>query len=149
MNFDLAQARADTPGVNHVAHLNNAGASLAPKPVVDDEPCHICGKGQATASLAEEQPARGQGLALGDGEAEVRRHGSHEPKQLVGVMLGRRRRPLGAASGGKLRLASPQKRLHRRRVVGGHQAVAGHRYRPSTFLGTAVRLMAKTDMTSS
>jgi hypothetical protein len=35
MNLDLAQARADTPGVNHVAHLNNAGASLAPKPVRD------------------------------------------------------------------------------------------------------------------
>jgi hypothetical protein len=72
--------------------------------------------------------AVGQGLALGDGEAEVRRHSSHEPKQLVGVVLGRRRRPLDAATGGKLRLASPQKRLDGRRVVGQRQVVAGHRY---------------------
>jgi cysteine desulfurase / selenocysteine lyase len=41
MNLDLAQARADTPGVNHVAHLNNAGASLAPKPVIDAMVSHL------------------------------------------------------------------------------------------------------------
>jgi len=41
MNLDLAKARADTPGVNHIAHLNNAGASLAPKPVVDAVLGHV------------------------------------------------------------------------------------------------------------
>lgn len=41
MNLDLARARADTPGVNHVAHLNNAGAGLAPKPVIDAMMDHL------------------------------------------------------------------------------------------------------------
>ena len=34
MNADLAQWRADTPGCEHVNHLNNAGAGLAPRPVL-------------------------------------------------------------------------------------------------------------------
>jgi cysteine desulfurase / selenocysteine lyase len=33
--FDVARARAETPGVEHVAHLNNAGAALAPTRVLD------------------------------------------------------------------------------------------------------------------
>jgi selenocysteine lyase/cysteine desulfurase len=33
--IDLAAVRADTPGVADVLHLNNAGAALAPAPVVD------------------------------------------------------------------------------------------------------------------
>lgn len=33
--IDLAAVRADTPGVTDVIHLNNAGAALAPAPVVD------------------------------------------------------------------------------------------------------------------
>ncbi|MGW2488144.1 aminotransferase class V-fold PLP-dependent enzyme [Streptomyces sp. NPDC001606] len=39
--FDLARARADTPGVEHVVHLNNAGAALAPRPVVDAMTSHL------------------------------------------------------------------------------------------------------------
>lgn len=35
MTINLLRARADTPGVQHVAHLNNAGASLPPQPVID------------------------------------------------------------------------------------------------------------------
>jgi selenocysteine lyase/cysteine desulfurase len=33
--IDLARARAETPGCAHVAHLNNAGASLMPEPVLE------------------------------------------------------------------------------------------------------------------
>ena len=33
--IDLDRVRAETPGVAHVAHLNNAGAALMPQPVID------------------------------------------------------------------------------------------------------------------
>ena len=33
--IDLERVRADTPGVAHVAHLNNAGAALPPRQVLD------------------------------------------------------------------------------------------------------------------
>ena len=33
--LNLAQLRADTPGVDHRLHLNNAGASLMPRSVLD------------------------------------------------------------------------------------------------------------------
>ena len=38
---DLISLRADTPGVQHVIHFNNAGASLMPKPVIDAITAHI------------------------------------------------------------------------------------------------------------
>lgn len=35
MPIDLARAREDTPGCRTVTHLNNAGAALMPRPVID------------------------------------------------------------------------------------------------------------------
>ena len=35
MTIDVERARAETPGVAHVTHLNNAGSSLPPQPVLD------------------------------------------------------------------------------------------------------------------
>ena len=35
MSVDVARARADTPGAESVAHLNNAGAAMPPAPVLD------------------------------------------------------------------------------------------------------------------
>jgi cysteine desulfurase / selenocysteine lyase len=39
--IDLARARADTPGCARVAHFNNAGASLPPRPVIDAVVGHL------------------------------------------------------------------------------------------------------------
>jgi cysteine desulfurase / selenocysteine lyase len=41
MTFDLERARAETPGCRHVLHLNNAGAGLMPRPVLDAVTAHL------------------------------------------------------------------------------------------------------------
>lgn len=41
MPFDLHRLRADTPGVAHRVHLNNAGAGLMPRPVLDRMVAHL------------------------------------------------------------------------------------------------------------
>ncbi len=41
MTFPIDAVRADTPGVDHVAHLNNAGAALAPRVVTDTVIQHL------------------------------------------------------------------------------------------------------------
>lgn len=41
VTLDLAGVRADTPGVEHVAHLNNAGAALPPRVVTDTVVDHL------------------------------------------------------------------------------------------------------------
>ncbi len=40
-SIDLDRVRADTPGVTHRTHLNNAGAALMPQPVIDAVVAHI------------------------------------------------------------------------------------------------------------
>jgi cysteine desulfurase / selenocysteine lyase len=41
MPFDLARARDETPGCQHVLHFNNAGSSLMPQPVLDATIAHL------------------------------------------------------------------------------------------------------------
>lgn len=41
MSINLEQARADTPGCEHVLHFNNAGAGLMPRPVLEAQLAHL------------------------------------------------------------------------------------------------------------
>ncbi len=57
--IDLARVRHDTPGVAHVTHFNNAGASLPPRQVLDAQTDHLwlearVGGYEAAAIRAEE-----------------------------------------------------------------------------------------------
>ena len=42
MGIDIKRARAETPGCEHVIHLNNAGAALQSQPVLDAVFGHLC-----------------------------------------------------------------------------------------------------------
>jgi selenocysteine lyase/cysteine desulfurase len=52
---DVARVRADTPGCATVVHLNNAGASLPPAPVLDAQLAHLRREAQIGGYEAQEE----------------------------------------------------------------------------------------------
>lgn len=55
--FDIERARRETPGTAHVLHLNNAGASLMPQPVLDATIAYLQLEAQTGGYEAAEQRA--------------------------------------------------------------------------------------------
>jgi selenocysteine lyase/cysteine desulfurase len=55
VEFDVARARSETPGCRHVVHLNNAGSSLPPQPVLDAVIGHTELEGRIGGYEAHEQ----------------------------------------------------------------------------------------------
>jgi len=53
--IDAERARRETPGCEHVTHLNNAGASLPPQPVLDAVIAHLELEGRVGGYEAHEQ----------------------------------------------------------------------------------------------
>ena len=53
--LDVVRARADTPGCAHVVHLNNAGASLLPEPVLAAVTGHLALEARIGGYEAAEQ----------------------------------------------------------------------------------------------
>jgi cysteine desulfurase / selenocysteine lyase len=63
VTIDLARARSDTPGVAHRVHLNNAGAGLMPRPVLEAVVGHLTREAEIGGyEAAEEAAARLEGV---------------------------------------------------------------------------------------
>jgi len=76
--IDVASVRADTPGCEKVIHLNNAGASLSPSPVLERVKSHLdleaaMGGYEAEDSIAEEYQGIYRSIArmLGGSPTEI------------------------------------------------------------------------------
>lgn len=76
MGFPVDQVRADTPGVDHVVHFNNAGSALVPRSVLDtvvdhlELEAHIGGYEATTARGAELEDVYASVAALIGGSAD-------------------------------------------------------------------------------
>lgn len=76
-DVDVDRVRADTPGVDHVAHLNNAGAALPPRVVTDTVIAHL--EREATIGGYEAAAeAAGRTAAVYDSIARLLGAGAHE-----------------------------------------------------------------------
>jgi selenocysteine lyase/cysteine desulfurase len=78
MPLDIAQARAETPGVANVVHFNNAGSALPAKPVVDAMVAHLHLEARIGGYEAQEQngsalerPYSGLAALLNAGTEEI------------------------------------------------------------------------------
>lgn len=58
--IDLALARRETPGVEHVVHLNNAGSSLPPQPVLEAVVGHLRRESEIGGYEAADEAADGR-----------------------------------------------------------------------------------------
>jgi cysteine desulfurase / selenocysteine lyase len=54
--IDVNRARAETPGVDHVTHFNNAGAALIPLPVLDAVIGHLHLEARTGATRRKRRP---------------------------------------------------------------------------------------------
>ncbi len=70
MSFDIDRARAETPGVQHVAHFNNAGSALPPTCVLDAQIDHLKLEAEIGGYEAADQ-ARGRIEAVYDSVARL------------------------------------------------------------------------------
>jgi selenocysteine lyase/cysteine desulfurase len=76
MAFDVERARAETPGCRHVLHLNNAGSSLPPQPVLD-----------AQIDWLQQEAVTG-GYELATRRQDDRQRTYHEVAALIGADAG-------------------------------------------------------------